>query len=182
MKKTLSKEVIAFDDYQFQVQMDAYNKKLELEVIIKEQVKKLIGDFDFKTKDLFPNPEFKMFQLIEAAFADQNPMGLSGVKLAELKKIKVSPLLNNEMFDYGKRIHITKPTKAEHTSYAETDSELERLANCKKFIEAYYTFLNEDEFVNRPMMASLYAVTNGAITEGHNSTIIPNTKFVKNAL
>ena len=67
-------------------------------------------------------------------------MGLSGIKLAELKEIKVSSLLNNEIFDYGKRIHITKPTKANHTFYTETDKELERLANCKQFIEAHKSF------------------------------------------
>ena len=123
------KEIIVFDEYQYNVQLDAHQKKLELEKVIQAQVKKLIGGYEFETKDLFPNPETKIFDLIEKAFADQNPMGLSGIKLAELKEIKVSSLLNNEIFDYGKRIHIIKPTKDSHTFYAQTDKELERLAN-----------------------------------------------------
>ena len=80
MKTT--KEVIVFDEYQYKIQLDAYQKKLGLEKIIKAEVQKLIGGFEFETKDLFPNPEIRMFDLIEKAFADQNPMGLSGIKLA----------------------------------------------------------------------------------------------------
>lgn len=38
-----------------------------------------------KAKELFPNPETKIFQLVEASYADQNPMALSGHKLAVLK-------------------------------------------------------------------------------------------------
>ena len=55
MKTT--KEVIVFDEYQYKIQLDAYQKKLELEKIIEVEVKKLIGGFEFETKDLFPNPE-----------------------------------------------------------------------------------------------------------------------------
>ena len=180
MKTT--KEVIVFDEYQYNIQLNAYQKKLELEKLIQAQVKKLIGGFEFETKDLFPNPETKLFNLIEKAFADQNPMGLSGIKLAELKEIKVSSLLNNEIFDYGKRIHITKPTKDSHTFYARTDKELERLANCKQFIEAHKSFLNEGEFVNRAMADQLYHSTNGAIGLGLNSELIPNVNYVKDVI
>ena len=35
-------------------------------------------------------------------------MKLSGFKLAELKEIRLSNLINNEIFDYGKRLHIKK--------------------------------------------------------------------------
>ena len=180
MKKT--KEVIVFDEYQYKIQLDAYQKKLGLEKIIKAEVQKLIGGYEFETKDLFPNPETKIFDLIEKAFADQNPMGLSGIKLAELKEIKVSSLLNNEIFDYGKRIHITKPTKDSHTFYAQTDKELERLANCKQFIETHKSFLNEGEFVNRAMADQLYHSTNGAVTLGLNSELIPNVNYVKDVI
>jgi len=180
MKTT--KEVIVFDEYQYNIQLNAYQKKLELEKLIQAQVKKLIGGFEFETRDLFPNPETKLFNLIEKAFADQNPMGLSGIKLAELKEIKVSSLLNNEIFDYGKRIHITKPTKANHTFYAETDKELRRLANCKQFIEAHKSFLSDGQFINRAMADQLYHSTNGAIGLGLNSELIPNVNFVKNAV
>ena len=180
MKTT--KEIIVFDEYQYSVQLDAYQKKLELEKIIQAQVKKLIGGYEFETKDLFPNPETKIFDLIEKAFADQNPMGLSGIKLAELKELKVSSLLNNEIFDYGKRIHITKPTKANHTFYAQTDKELKRLNSCKQFIEAHKSFLNEGEFVNRAMADQLYHSTNGAIGLGLNSELIPNVNYVKDVI
>ena len=180
MKPT--KEVIVFDEYQYKIQLDAYQKKLGLEKIIKAEVQKLIGGFEFETKDLFPNPEIRMFDLIEKAFADQNPMGLSGIKLAELKEIKVSSLLNNEIFDYGKRIHITKPTKDSYTYFAQTDKELERLNNCKQFIKAHKSFLSDGQIIHRAMADQLYHSTNGAIGLGLNSELIPNVNFVKNAV
>ena len=180
MKPT--KEVIVFDEYQYKIQLDAYQKKLGLEKIIKAEVQKLIGGFEFETKDLFPNPETKIFDLIEKAFSNQNPMGLSGIKLAELKELKVSSLLNNEIFDYGKRIHITKPTKDSHTFYARTDKELERLANCKQFINAHKSFLNEGQILNRAIADQLYHSSNGAVTLGLNSELIPNINYVKDVV
>ena len=174
------KEIIVFDEYQYNIQLAAYQKKVGLEKIIKAELQKLIGGNEFETKDLFPNPETKIFDLIEKAFADQNPMGLSGIKLAELKEIKVSSLLNNEIFDYGKRIHITKPTKDSHTFYAQTDKELERLANCKQFIDTYKSFLNEGQILNRPIADQLYHSKNGAVMLGINSELIPNVNYVKN--
>ena len=180
MKKP--KEIIVFDEYQYGVQLKAFEKKLGLEKIIKAEVQKLIGGFEFETKDLFPNPETKIFDLIEKAFADQNPMGLSGIKLAELKELKVSSLLNNEIFDYGKRIHITKPTKDSHTFYARTDKELERLANCKQFINAHKSFLNEGQILNRAIADQLYHSSNGAVTLGLNSELIPNINYVKDVV
>ena len=130
-------------------------------------------------KVLFPNPETKIFQLIEAAFVDQNPMGLSGQKLAELKEINVSSLLNNEIHEYGKRLHYIKPNKSEFTSYAETPHENEKLEACKKFIEAYQTFLNDGQIISQQMVNNLYAATNGAIGWGPNSTLIPSANFIK---
>ena len=180
MKKP--KEIIVFDEYQYGVQLKAFEKKLGLEKIIKAEVQKLIGGFEFETKDLFPNPETKLFDLIEKAFEDQNPMGLSGIKLAELKELKVSSLLNNEIFDYGKRIHITKPTKDSHTFYARTDKELERLANCKQFINAHKSFLNEGQILNRAIADQLYHSSNGAVTLGLNSELIPNINYVKDVV
>tara|TARA_R110002020_G_scaffold200400_2_gene402678 strand:- start:786 stop:1325 length:540 start_codon:yes stop_codon:yes gene_type:complete len=177
-----TKQAIHFDEYGFEIAFRAFKDKVELEKAIVAKVKTLIGDFDFKAKDLFPNPETKIFQLVEAAYIDQNPMGLSGHKLAELKEINVSSLLNNEIHEYGKRINYNKPSKAEFTTYAETPEQNERLEACKKFIESYKTFLQEGQFVNQQMANHLYAATNGAINWGHNSTLIPNTAYVKGTL
>ena len=174
-----TKEPINFDEYGFNIALRSYTEKSELEKVIIAKAKKLIGDFEFKAKDLFPNPETKIFQLIEAAFVDQNPMGLSGQKLAELKEINVSSLLNNEIHEYGKRLRYNKPDKAEFTTYAQTSKEIERLEACKKFIEAYQTFLNDGQVINQQMGNQLYAATNGAVRWGPNSTIIPSANFIK---
>ena len=52
--------------------------------------------------DLFPDPEIKLLKLIEKRFKNKNPINLSGFKLAELKEIKLSNLLDNVLFDLGK--------------------------------------------------------------------------------
>ena len=177
--KTATKEAIHFDEYGFNIALRSYTEKSELEKVIVAKAKKLIGDFDFKAKDLFPNPETKIFQLIEAAFVDQNPMGLSGQKLAELKEINVSSLLNNEIHEYGKRLRYNKPNKADFTTYAEPPEQNEKLEACKKFIEAYQTFLNDGQIISQQMANNLYAATNGAVGWGPNSTLIPSANFIK---
>ena len=105
-------------------------------------------------------------------------MGLSEIKLAELKKLKVSKLQNNKIFDYGKRIHITKLTKDSHTFYARTNKELERLANCKQFIEAHKSFLNRRQILNRAIAYQLYHSSKRAVMLGLNSELIPNVNYV----
>jgi hypothetical protein len=42
-----------------------------------------------------------------------------------MKEMNFAPLLNNEMFEYGKLIDMKKPTKADFTDYAETPQEVE---------------------------------------------------------
>lgn len=107
-------------------------------------------------------------------------MSLLGFKLAELKEIRLSNLLNNEIFDYGKRLHITKPDKKDFSTYAETDSELEKLEACQSFIKAYKTFV--PGLVTANHFNQLFFVTNQAITRGENNTLIPNVKYVKDAV
>jgi hypothetical protein len=54
-------------------------------------------------------------------------MGISGVKLAELHEIDFGDMLNNQMFEYHKMIDLKKPTKADHTFYADTQDEIQKL-------------------------------------------------------
>lgn len=173
------KKIIRFESQGYNVQLQAYEKKLELEGVIARELKARIG-IDFKAQDLFPNPELKLFKLIEKRFKNENPMDLSGFKLAELKEIRLSNLLNNEIFDYGKRLHITKPDKKDFSTYAETDSELEKLEACQSFIKAYKTFV--PGLVTGNQLKQLFFATNQAITRGENNTLIPNINYVKDAV
>ena len=50
--KTATKEAIHFDEYGFNIALRSYTEKSELEKVIVAKAKKLIGDFDFKAKDL----------------------------------------------------------------------------------------------------------------------------------
>jgi len=70
-------------------------EKKELEKVIAEKAKSILGNHKFKPSDLFPSPSTSIFKLIEKAYIDANPMGLSGEKLAELKEINVNTLINN---------------------------------------------------------------------------------------
>ena len=59
MKNTL----IRFESQAYKVQLQAYEKKLELEGVIARELKARIG-IDFKAQDLFPDTELKLFKLI----------------------------------------------------------------------------------------------------------------------
>ena len=56
------KKIIRFESQGYNVQLQAYEKKLELEGVIARELKARIG-IDFKAQDLFPNPEVKLFAM-----------------------------------------------------------------------------------------------------------------------
>ena len=73
-------------------------------------------------------------------------MGISGVKLAELHEIDFRDMLNNQMFEYHKMIDLKKPTKADHTFYADTQDEIQKLETCQAFIESIKEFSGKETF------------------------------------
>ena len=92
------KNKLKFEQHGYDFQLQAYEKKLELEKVIAPELKAKIG-IDFQVNDFFPDPEIKLFNLIEKRFKNKNPINLFGFKLAKLKEIKLSNLLDNELFD-----------------------------------------------------------------------------------
>ena len=180
MKK--DRKLIAFDKATFDLYMNKWNKKKELEKQIYEKAKSLLGDYKFVVSDLFPNPSASIFKLIEKAYIDQNPMGLSGEKLAELKEINVNTLINNEVHQYAKYVNATRPDMDDYSIYAETDSEVEKLENCEKFIEAFYTFFGRGENVTMNQMAQITQATNSRIVRGLDNKLMTNPQYVKDAV
>ena len=177
MKK--DRKLIAFDKPTFDLYMNKYNKKKELEKVITEKAKSILGDYKFKPSDLFPNPSASIFKLIEKAYADQNPMGLSGEKLAELKEINVNTLINNEVYQYAKFVSASRPDMDDFSSYAESEAEIERLENCEKFIAAYHTFFGNGETMTVHQMAQITQATNSRIVRGLNNKLMASPKYVK---
>ena len=175
------RKLVAFHKDTFEMYMAKYNKKKELEKVITEKAKDLLGDYKFKPSDLFPNPSASIFKLIEKAYKDQNPMGLSGEKLAELKEINVNTLINNEVNEYSRYVNAAKPHIDDHSVYAETDSEVERLENCEKFIKAFETFFGEGEVVTMNQMAQITQATNNRIVRGTGNKLMANPQYVKDA-
>lgn len=154
-------------------------QKKELEKVITKKAKDLLGNYKFKPSDLFPNPSTSIFKLIKRAYKDQNPIGLSGEKLAELKEINVNTLINNEVYEYAKYVNATKPDMDDYSIYAETDSEIEKLENCEKFIKAFDTFFGAGEVVTVHQMAQITQATNSRIVRGLNNKLMANPKYVK---
>jgi len=179
---TKDRKLVAFHKDTFEMYMAKYNKKKELEKVITEKAKDLLGDYKFKPSDLFPNPSVSIFKLIEKAYKDQNPMGLSGEKLAELKEINVNTLINNEVYEYTRYVNATKPNIDDYSVYAETDSEIEKLENCNKFIKAFDTFFGEGEVMTVHQMAQITQATNNRIVRGLNNKLMANPKYVKDAV
>tara|TARA_B100001057_G_scaffold99825_1_gene96802 strand:+ start:439 stop:978 length:540 start_codon:yes stop_codon:yes gene_type:complete len=176
------RKLVAFHKDTFEMYMGKWEKKKELEKVITEKAKDLLGDYKFKPSDLFPNPSVSIFKLIEKAYKDRNPMGLSGVKLAELKEINVNTLINNEVHEYAKYVNATKPHIDDYSIYAENDSEIERLDNCDKFIKAFNTFFGAGEVVTVHQMAQITQATNSRIVRGLNNKLMANPKYVKDAV
>ena len=177
MKK--DRKLIAFDKATFDLYMNKWNKKKELEKQIYEKAKSLLGDFKFVVSDLFPNPSTRIFKLIEKAYADQNPMGLSGQKFAELKDLNVNHLINNEVYEYAKFVSATRPDMDDFSTYATTPAEIERLENCEKFIAAYHTFFGNGETMTVHQMAQITQATNSRIVRGLNNKLMASPKYVK---
>ena len=176
------RKLVAFHKDTFEMYMDKYKKKKELEKVIIEKAKSILGDYKFKPSDLFPNPSVSIFKLIKRAYKDQNPMGLSGEKLAELKEINVNTLINNEVHEYAKYVNATRPNMDDYSIYAETDSEVEKLENCEKFIKAFYTFFGRGENVTMNQMAQITQATNSRIVRGLDNKLMANPQYVKDAV
>ena len=100
-------------------------------------------------------------------------MHLSGIKLAELHEMDFRHLLNNQLFEYGKRLDLKKPTKADHTFYAETPEEIQRLKKVNAFIDAVKEFSGKGSFM-MPEQNQIHHLTKGAVSIGRKSDLIPN--------
>lgn len=180
--KTKERKLVSFDKPTFDLYMNKWLRKKELEKQIHEKAKFILGGFKFKASDLFPKPSVKIFELIEKAFADSNPMGLSGEKLAELKEIDVNHLLNNQVHEYAKFVSVTRPDMDDFSVYAESDTEKERLENCQTFIKAFDTFFGAGEIQTVHQMQQIAQATNSRIVRGSNNELMANPEYIKDAV
>ncbi|HCQ23786.1 MAG TPA: hypothetical protein DIT52_01140 [Flavobacteriaceae bacterium] len=152
-----TKKLVSFDSEAFNSKMAEWKKKKELEKDIIAKTKFMFGSLDWtlKPSDLFPSPHLKIHKLIEKVFADQNPMGLSGKKLAELKDIDVTELLSNQVYQYLK---------------------LER------FIKAYKDFFKTNDLITVYHMEQIIQATNTRIVRGRDNQLMANPQYVKDAI
>ena len=179
--ETATKVEIHYDAYSYEMSIKQWNKKTELLKSIDHELKKHFPAMKIKIDSLFPHPEVELYKLVEKKYAQNNPMGLSGIKLAELHEIDFRYLLNNQMFEYHKMIDLKKPTKADHTFYAETKDEIHKLEKCQAFIDSIKELSGKETF-NMSEQHQIRHLTKGSIEAGRNSTIIPNVTYIKDAV
>ena len=98
-----------------------------------------------------------------------------------MKEMNFAPLLNNEIFEYGKLLDMKKPTKADFTDYAETAEEVEKLNDCRNFIKALKSLSGKSTYTMHEQQ-QIHQLTKKALKSGRNSTIMPNKDFIKNAV
>tara|TARA_B100001057_G_C22747662_1_gene910438 strand:- start:234 stop:782 length:549 start_codon:yes stop_codon:yes gene_type:complete len=178
---TFKKKEIYFNKHNYEVYLNQWNKKTELRKSIEFELKKFFPAMKINVQDLFPNPEVKIYDLVEKQYKQNNPMGLSGIKLAELKELDFRSLLNNQIFNYEKLKDLKKPTKSDFTSYAVSHAEIEKLNQCKDFIRSLNSLSGKENYL-MPEQNQIIHLTNRAITIGVNSDLIPSKEFIKNAI
>ena len=178
---TIKKQEIHFDQHVYELYLKKWEQRTVLKKAIQHQLSQFFPAMKIDIDSLYPNPEQNIYELVSKQFVQSNPMGLSGYKLAEIKEMNFAPLLNNEMFEYGKLIDMKKPTKADFTDYAETPEEIEKLNDCKNFIKALNNLSGKNTYTMFEQHQILQ-LTKKALRGGHNSTIMPNKDFIKNGI
>ena len=156
MEAAIKRQEIHFDAYRYEMSINQWNKRTELVKSIR-------------------------YKLVEKKYVQNNPMHLSGIKLAELHEMDFRHLLNNQLFEYGKRLDLKKPTKADHTFYAETPEEIQRLKKVNAFIDAVKEFSGKGSFM-MPEQNQIHHLTKGAVSIGRKSDLIPNVTYIKDAV
>ena len=180
-----NKKLVSFDSEAFNSKMAEWKKKKELEKHIIEKAKFILEGFrksEVKPSDLFPSPQLKIYKLIEKVFADQNPMGLSGKKLAELKDINVTELLSNQVHQYLKLEKVERPEMDDYSVFATKPEEIERLERCERFIEAYKTFFKANDLITIHHMEHIIQATNTRIVRGRDNQLMANPQYVKDSI
>lgn len=130
----------------YEMSIQHWNRRTELLKSINHVLKKLFPGMKIKIDSLLPHPQVQLYKLVDKKYVQNNPMGISGVKLAELNEIDFRDMLNNQMFEYHKMIDLKKPTKADHTFYADTQDEIQKLETCQAFIESIKEFSGKETF------------------------------------
>lgn len=179
-----TKKLVSFDSEAFNSKMAEWKKKKELEKDIIVKTKFMFGSLDWtlKPSDLFPSPHLKIHKLIEKVFADQNPMGLSGKKLAELKDIDVTELLSNQVHQYLKLEKVERPEMDDYSVFATKPEEIERLEHCERFIKAYKDFFKTNDLITVYHMEQIIQATNTRIVRSRDNQLMANPQYVKDPI
>ena len=178
---TIKKQEIHFDQHVYELYLKKWEQRTVLKKAIQHKLEQFFPAMKINVDSLYPHPEQNIYKLVGKQFVQSNPMGLSGYKLAEIKEMNFAPLLNNEMFEYGKLIDMQKPTKADFTYYAETPEEVEKLNDCRNFLKALNNLSGKNTYTMHETQ-QIYSLTKNALKGGRNSTIMPNKDFIKNGI
>lgn len=175
---TIKKQEIYFDQYMFEIYLKKWEQRTVLKKAIKHKLSQFFPAMKIDIDSLYPHPEQNIYKLVSKQFVQSNPMGLSGYKIAEMKEMDFAPLLNNEIFEYGKLLDMQKPTKADFTDYAETPEEIEKLEDSWNFIKALNKLSGKETYTHYEQM-QIFMLIKKSIRAGRNSELLPCTSFIK---
>jgi hypothetical protein len=175
---TVKKQEIHFDQHVYELYLKKWEQRTVLKKAIQHKLEQFFPAMKINVDSLYPHPEQNIYKLVSKQFVQSNPMGLSGYKLAEIKEMNFAPLLNNEMFEYGKLFDMKKPTKADFTDYAETPEEVEKLEDSWNFIKALNKLSGKETYTMYEQM-HIFTLIKKSIRAGRNSELLPCASFIK---
>jgi hypothetical protein len=176
----MEKQVVKFNYQEFKKILNVFDKKIELEIALREEFGVLLKDYSYDQRAYLSSPLDYFYASLEVVYKKQNTLSLKGEKLAELMQINTSNLmrLSNE---YNSFRDVKKPTKEEHTQFAETPEEIKRLEYAKSLIALIKTFENGLGRVF-PKEAILSHSPQVIFFNFRDNSYEPNLNFVKSIL
>lgn len=176
-KKNRHGSIIRFDKRTFDEMNFKYLRKSKFENKILDEMGVLGLDIPETTNQEFYENLFNhIFKLIEIKYQPQNQLGLSGIKLVQLKEIDLNPLKKVHT-EWLELIDIQKPNEEEFKIYCSNEEEEVRLDVAKRIIES----LNDLKSIQTIYPLTVIGATNHAIGyDFTENTFIPMVEFVKN--
>lgn len=164
-----TKQLIHFDQKQFNVQALEYKKAIHLEADILKELNNFLPN---KLKEL---PDYKealnvLYKTLEATPA--NTMALSGDTIADLQKLNLTKL-KTLVTSYEP---LQPPTIAEFSTYAETPEQQSRLEAFKSILSAYKRCIELDSTL-KPF-GIVHLLPYRCAIDHTNQTIIPNVEYI----
>jgi hypothetical protein len=169
--------IIRFDKRTFDEMNFKYLRKKKFENKILDEMGVLGLDIPENiNQEFYENLFSHIFELIEIKYQPQNQLGLSGLKLVQLKEIDLNPLKKVHT-EWLELIDIQKPNEDEFKIYCSNEEEEARLDVAKRIIKSF----NDLKSIQTIYPLNVIGATNHAIGYDFTENVfVPMVEFVKN--